>query len=527
MRQLLVVLFGAMFPLAQDAPEFRIYSAAWFPPNLTISADANLVEMGATVRDRQQHLVAGLKAADFEVLDNKQPREITFFEERKSGAARPAPDGTARPVMPLPDPRSIALFFDDAHDNVWGMRKSAEAADKLIRDNLHAGDRVGVFTASGAVSVDFTSDRDQLLAALARLIPRPLSGATPESRCPTLNAWQAYAVIEHVDPEVEQDAMLDAAICYCPKPITPACRNEQRITVQSMARMVWSLSKFRSTTTLDAIGIVIRHLAAEPGSRMLILMTPAFPSEKGMEAQTSALLDSALRANIRMSTMHMAGKGVPFDIARHEFLGQAAKATGGQIVDGYYDPNASLRDLVSEPAVSYVLGFSPGEPDGLNHTLKTRIVGNRGLSVESRSEYFSVKPAGETTQQRIDRIALSNEEKKDFPASLAPRQDGDEIHVTIAIDAKALPFREKEGRRIEELTFVTILEDSQGGFVSGKESVMDLAFTSATLAEKLQKGIDAATSLTSPRPGSYRVREVIREAVEDRMWAGAVAIEVR
>jgi hypothetical protein len=43
-----------MFPLTQDAPEVRIYTAAWFAPNLTISAEANRVELNATVRDRQR-----------------------------------------------------------------------------------------------------------------------------------------------------------------------------------------------------------------------------------------------------------------------------------------------------------------------------------------------------------------------------------------------------------------------------------------------------------------------------------------
>jgi len=32
---------------AQPPPEVRIRGAAWFPPSLTISADANLVKLGA------------------------------------------------------------------------------------------------------------------------------------------------------------------------------------------------------------------------------------------------------------------------------------------------------------------------------------------------------------------------------------------------------------------------------------------------------------------------------------------------
>jgi VWFA-related protein len=518
--------------IVEVPPEVRIYSAAWFPPNLTISATANLVELAAIVHDRDNHPVSGLKAADFEVLDNKQPQQITHFAELRGGEVAAGSDGrsvgTDAAPAPTPDPRTIALFFDDAHGNDLGLRKSAEAAEKLIGNDLRAGDRVGIFTASGAVSVDFIGDRDALLAALKRIIPRPLSGPTPFAQCPQLSVWEAYAIVEHVDPSVELPKLAEAAACACPQPITIQCRNDQRIPLQNKATMIWVLSEFRSTTTLDAIGIVMRHLGAAPGKRILLLMTPAFPAEKGMESQISELMNAALRAQIRVSTMQIPGKGVPSAIARLEFLGQAAKATGGQFVDGYYDPSSDLRKLVSEPDVSYMLGFSPAaEPDGQTHTLRTVVPGNRGYTVEARTAYFAAKAAGESAQQRIDRIALSNDEMHEFPASVSTRQEQGAIHVKIAVDAKALKFPEKEGRRVEELTLLTVLEDAQGRFVAGKESVMDLALLPATLAEKLKKGIEAEMSFAAPPAGAYRVREVIREAAQNRVWAGAAAITVR
>jgi hypothetical protein len=57
--------------------------------------------------------------------------------------------------------------------------------------------------------------------------------------------------------------------------------------------------------------------------------------------------------------------------------------------------------------------------------------------------------------------------------------------------------------------------------------VLDLAYTPPTLSEKLQKGIQAATSLPVTRRGSYRVREVIRELAQDRIWTGTMAVEVK
>jgi hypothetical protein len=122
---------------------------------------------------------------------------------------------------------------------------------------------------------------------------------------------------------------------------------------------------------------------------------------------------------------------------------------------------------------------------------------------------------------------MSGDEIKDFPATLEVRQSQDGLHVKIAVVAKAMRFPEMEGRRVEELTFLTVLEDARGNFVAGKQSVMDMALTPATLAEKLRKGIQAATSFPVPSPGSYRVREVVREAAQDRVWASATTIEIR
>lgn len=519
--------------IAQGPPEVRIRSAAWFPPNLTISADANLVELGATVRDRQGHLVGGLHASDFEVLDDKQPREITFFSELRNGGAvsTSANAGTpgAKPGPTPPDPRTIALFFDDVHASVLGVHKTAEAAGKLITDELHPGDRVGIFTSSGTTSVDFTADRDRLLAALARLQPHPLSGVHVVSN-PPMSPYDAYVIVHHLDPDAEKAAMAALASTACPAPPTQQCMGWQRSAAVTAAMMVWEGSEYQYTTTLDVMGIVMRHLAAEPGKRILILLSPGFPTG-GMENRTSALVDAALRANIRIAAVNSEGLPPNPNLLKRmvvgEFMSAAAKSTGGQYLDFSNDWIGNLRTVTADPEVSYLLGFTPpADPDGLYHVLKTRIGGNRAFSVESRTGYIAAK-AGETAQRHIDRLATSAGEIKDFPAAVAVRQDQDELRVRITVEAKALRFPEMEKRRIEELTFLTVLEDSQGNFVEGKQSVMDMALTSATLAEKVQKGIHAATSFPVPRPGSYRVREVIREATQDHTWAGATAIEVR
>ena len=545
--RLLVAICCTLLPtLAQAPPEVRIRSSAWFPPGLVLSTDANLVEMVATVRDRQGHPIGGLQASDFEVLDNNEPREITFFSEQKSQPAGSTVSATtakpAEAASPPPStaPRFIALFFDDAHASMLGVRKSAEGAVRLITNTLAPSDMVGIFTSSGVVSVDFTSNRKLLLEALAHLQPHPLGGVYATTVCPTLGPSQAYIITQHLDIAIEDAAVAEAVSCNCfDPPMLPACTLVQREIVRTAAQNVWQQFEYQSITALDAILIVIRHLAAVPGKRLLILMSPGFPTG-GLEERTSAITNAALRANITIGAVNSEGLATDPMVARELFLlsgfmEDAAKSTGGKYLHNTNDWTGSLRALVTVPVVSYVLGFpSSGNPDGKYHKLKTRVPGNRGYRVESRPGYYAATGTSdrETVQQHIDRIAMSSADIKDFPVTLEVRQDSPKegqatVKVTIAVDAGGLQFPEKEERRVQELTFLTVLEDEKGNFVAGKQSVMDMALTSASLAETLQKGIRAATAFPALQPGSYRVREVVREVVQNHIWASAAPIQVR
>jgi len=62
--------------------------------------------------------------------------------------------------------------------------------------------------------------------------------------------------------------------------------------------------------------------------------------------------------------------------------------------------------------------------------------------------------------------------------------------------------------------------------MEGRQAVMDMILTDATRARLEEKGIHAATSFVVAK-GSYRVREVIREAVHNRLSASNAPIEIR
>jgi VWFA-related protein len=535
------IALGTVLAVAQTG-EVRIRSSIYAPPNLTLSVQSKLVEVAVTVKDGPGRPAAGLQATDFEVLDQGTPREIQFFSERSAApAVEPAdaketgpPAGVVQPATVPASKCTIALFFDDTHAQLYDFGKSKEAAQKLIRGGLRPGDRLGVFTDSGTVTEDFTTDSAALLAAIARIQIHLQSGFTPTAGCPQMTAYEAYAIKEHIDYQLKQRKVAEAIPCDCPSG-DPECIKDVPAHVQEIAGTLWDQSRHRSIAVLDVLQIVIRHLASQPGDRMLVLISPGFVTG-GMERQIGSLVDASVRSRIVVSALDAEGvvvnerqSGIRQQVVT-SLMSTLSSATGGEFIHNTNDLGGGVKTLVTAPEVSYLLGFSPpGEPDNKYHALKVRLKRVGNYHIQARSGYYFAAPV-ETIQERLDRQAIATGTDDGIPAgvriSKSHRTDGKvTLRVAIHLDAKALKFASRSGRHVQQLTFVTLLEDSQGNYVAGKQSVMDLALTSATLTNFRNNGFGATVSFSVPK-GSYQVREVIREAVQNRMSVSNTPVDV-
>jgi hypothetical protein len=155
------------------------------------------------------------------------------------------------------------------------------------------------------------------------------------------------------------------------------------------------------------------------------------------------------------------------------------------------------------------------------HALKVRLKRSEGYQVSARSGYFPTPPAEreESAQERIDRAALAKETMNGVAARVqAAAQGGASIRVDVVVDAKALHFVQRDGKSVQQLTFAAVLEAANGELMEGKQAVMDLELSAATLADFEAKGIHATLTFRRPK-GDWRVRQVVREAVENRIGA--------
>ena len=105
----------------------------------------------ATVTDTQGGLVPDLTVDDFEILDNDKPQPITVFENQSQ-------------------PFTAVLMLDTSGSMTDSLKLVYAAAEQFLT-RLQAQDRaqVGAFNDKIEFSGTFTSDRDELAAALRNL----------------------------------------------------------------------------------------------------------------------------------------------------------------------------------------------------------------------------------------------------------------------------------------------------------------------------------------------------------------------
>jgi VWFA-related protein len=551
---LLLILYS--LPLSAQTPtqpmqEVSIRTHSYTPPSTVLHAESNLVESGLTVRDGRGRTVAGLHAGDFEVLDNGVPQQITAFSELRRegqpGAPGPAPAAgnpseTVPPAnAPAAQPKYVTFFFDDFHTANGQMAFVKQGARGFIAKGIKSGDFMAIVTTSGQGDLDFTNDAKlfaeklEHLSSHTRYVVPSFCGVSP---------IDSYIFLHNLDGQIVEQAIGAATPCAgCSQRDPPqACRSKAYGVAQQAASSAWEQLQAQSHDTLAALEFAAKRLSEVKGTRILVLTSAGFLLTPGVPPELANFIDRAVGWNIVVHAIGAQGLEArmtgPKDDLRHDLflmpLENIANGTGGHF---FRDNNdlAGDMELAANPEVTYLLAFKPGSPDGKFHTLKIRFKSKRGDSLEFRPGYFSRPDQSEkalAARAPLDEAVFSKQTLSDIPATVAlaagQPKDGAAIPVSIGItvDVSRLQFTTVKGRHMQQLVFLMTLLDANGAFVTGKESIMDLALTDAKLASLKQDGLKTVATLNA-QPGIYQVRTVIREGMKGGLTASTTPFELR
>jgi VWFA-related protein len=502
--------------------------------------------------------------------------------------AKPAPDSSAPPIAPqqkMPSPiltggRWIGLLFDDINTAPGDLAHAKIAASRFIKEAAGSGDRIAIFTTSGGGSVAFTTDSASIVAALTSVQSHPRISPGGVAQCPRMTAYDAYQIVKG-DPAAMKAKVMEACECGgssgCPRTIEGAPDSSfMNLTtanpnggngiptyildaVLAQAQQTWDQAHIASHATLDGIKSSLDQLAKRPGRRMLLLASSGFLSGM-LDQEQDSIINEAVEAGVVINSLDAKGlyaeaPGTPLNetvesvelpvstmIFQMRTLGdrleelnsplaRLAESTGGLLFRNNNDLDFGFHQLGLLPACTYLLGFTPAE-DGKYHKIKVELKNASHDSVQVRPGYFAPGRAS-SDQPPVDKLdALMNgmDEEMGFPTTISEKlgtakSGSPEVTIQSHIDIQKLPFEQQNDRRVQKLTFVAALYNTQGNFVTGKQADMELALKPESFDRFSKSGINGVMQLEAPS-GTYRLRVIVQESLHGTLSATTKNLQI-
>ena len=536
---------------------------------VTFKVQSNLVEVPVVARDRQGHAIGNLRKDDFRVFDKGKRQEITKFSVQKAGA-QPLPDGrgsvavgsvaggsvaggSAGAGLPALPNRFVAFVFDDVHIRFEDLPQVRAAVQKYIRSSLGSQDRVALFTTSGRIGVNFTNRPEEFNASLLKVAPNPIRG-------PDLSSCGAY-VSYFQAVQVDQQVGLQPSLADLPKSLA------LRVAVEEIGDFNNAVMELRDAYTsglqetrgtLAALKIVVQRMAAMPGQRSVVLVSPGFFVPPDLQNQSSDLIQLAIRSKVLIGSVDARGvwtipafqacqAGAPATTIQDEVafrqieqeantdeLIALAEGTGGTL-NRNNDFAGGVQKAAAAPEYLYVLGFVPQnlKPDGSFHALKVTINTGEKASLQARRGYWAPKHpdnAVEASKQEIESAVFSHDEIHDLPVEMHTQvtESGGQakLNVLTSVDLKLIHLRKADDRNRNDLTMVAAVFDANGNFIAGTEKILQLRLRDQTVQALEQRPPFTIDTNFDVKPGAYLVRLVVRDEEGQQLTAENAGVQI-
>jgi VWFA-related protein len=254
-------------------------------PRTAFRVDVRLVPVSVVLRDGKGQAVGSMGQDNFRLFDEGRLQVIKQFSveaaEARIAAERATEPVRAQeavpPVQPVTDQgspaageRATAYLFDDLHSNFAELARARDAAVRHL-GALESGESAALFTTSGAVVIDFTDDREKLLAGLRSLKPRAINF---ESDCPPISPYIADLMINKRDSDANSLAVAEVTDCAFQGSGGSSALAQRLATAKAVE--VLDSGNTESKNAIEILSRVIRRTASMPGQRSIVLVSPGF-----------------------------------------------------------------------------------------------------------------------------------------------------------------------------------------------------------------------------------------------------------
>lgn len=350
--------------------------------------------------------------------------------------------------------------------------------------------------------------------------------------------------------------------------------------VRNLARTVMDQAQMQARRSLQALEQVVNVVSQAPGQRSVILVSPGFLSQND-RYHLDRIIDRALRSQVVVSSLDPKGLALLMreadaslgympsassgavgaqhsidtnrEMVATDVLAEVAEGTGGQYFHDNNDLTAGFRALAGLQG-SYILAFAPtdAKQDGKFHSLKVTLTEkHRGVTLQARRGYYAEKeptiaeepPTLETRpvssptldaaaqeKERIRQAVVSKTDQQELPVELhtevSKAADAEQLAVLAHLDTKALHFHKEGERNQNTVTFISVIYDGNGKYLTGQQRQARVDIPDDTLPKLLAGGIDVKI-VFQLKPGSYTIREVVTDSEDHHLSAQSRSVEVQ
>jgi VWFA-related protein len=465
------VLFVALAALIQ--PHSSAQSPPRPPDRQSFTATATAILVDVVVRDKKNHPVTDLSAADFQLAEDGVPQKIDSFTRVSHGSgigidvAWRSPSNTVNIAAPShsdgaseAEAATTALVFD--HLSAESLRLAQKATLEFVPLSGESSARVGVFATDPGVRViqSYTTDRTRIRQGVETVMA---SGSSTEEhkaeRMDELLDRRRELSSETRSAEASASTALGGAGSRVASEI--GARETELALLQTELNMIRSFDYLdrghRGYDTSLALLSVIETLEYTPGRKTIVFFSEGLPVTPALSARLDAVIDAANRANV--TTYAIDAKGLrsksalanvrkEMETFSEERLGQVvgsersqqpltmglervedtlkldsrsglarlAEETGGFLIDETNDLSSAFRRIDEDNQFHYLLTYSPTNTDVNGKFRAIHVKVNRpGTQVFARKGYRAVRTAPPQAPDSYETPALALLDRTPLP----------------------------------------------------------------------------------------------------------------
>ena len=505
-------------------------------PQATFRTAVDYVEVDVVVTDASGAFVHGLTAADFELVEDKQPQAIEAFYEINVPLERGERDLVSGKAIPsdiasntaTSEGRVYMLVLDDLHIDAKTSNRTQRLAREFVERYVGANDLVAVIHTSGRsdVSQDFTSNRALMLRAIDGFMGRALPSAV-KNKIDEYNQAVQDGRSFRPDNIRDRDASERLAVARATFG-----------TVSNLATYLASLSGRRKALLLfsegtdmdstsgaglsgafsemqDARTAMLASIAAATRANVHVYAIDPATISSGIDADTGFIPSDPLASSLGLTSQALEAEH------RNKLttLRTVAEQTGGAALVNTSNFADGFARIVSENSTYYLLGYYPASKrDGKFHNISVRTK-RSGLTVRARAGYHAPKAGKSGDKADADPLTAlisAAVPSAGLPMRLAVpafKHTSAEARVWMSIEVPpdVLRFEEQSGVASEDLILVYQVLDPGAKVVASSREEVQMRLRPQTRAAVAQHGFRVVIPV-QVKPGRYQVRVAARTA---------------